>query len=233
MGLGKIKKLKKAVDKIEIDREKRKDQRWKAVGMLITNSQSLEVAPEDEKYIDSDLSLSENIQNCFKKAKDQEKKLLGAEERITELKSEIEALEKGDSSSFKTTNFDLMKKSQTKGRRLELEPGVVVSVGKSAADNLKLLRAARAWDYWMHLKDLPSAHAILQRERGQKLSPKLMQAAAQFLIKMNYGSKGDQKKGEAFDILFVESRFVRPIKGSKTGSVNFSNETVLRIVYEP
>ena len=36
-------------------------------------------------------------------------------------------------------------------------------------------------------------------------------------------------KGETYDLLIVECRYVRPIKGDKNGRVHYTNDRVLRL----
>ena len=118
-------------------------------------------------------------------------------------------------------------KTSVKGRTKTLASGHSIFVGKNAADNLKILRAASSWDYWLHLKDYPGAHAILRRNKKEKLTQAQFHEAAMLLVQEHLKKKASELTGEVFDVLLTEVRFVRPIKGDKLGRVNYTNESVL------
>lgn len=95
-------------------------------------------------------------------------------------------------------------------------------MGKSAQDNVDLLRKSRAWDIWLHLKDYPSAYAILHRQKGQAVSDQTVLVAAKWLIKEGIGAKKNLS-GSKLSVVFVETRHVRPMKGDKLGRVTYHN----------
>lgn len=176
-----------------------------------------------------------NIEVVFEKAKQAASKLQGTQERRRILLSEIRKLElatfEGSQSlqgSDRSKIDDLMKNISAKGRKLHLESGAVVYCGKSGADNLALLRKAKAWDYWLHLKDYPGAHAILHRSRDQEISYEEVQKAALWVLKESLGSK-TLMPGEKYSVVLVECRFVRPIKGDKLGRVTYHSEKQLTV----
>lgn len=176
--------------------------------------------------IDSAQSRAWNMEQAFAKAKQLVAKREGTERRRGILKSEIEALEKAVFRAVPGTAapaFDLMKKAEAKGRRLGLDGGLSAVMGKSAADNLALLRKARAWDYWMHLRDYPGAHAILSRQRDQKIGDKELRQVARWLAKEALGSK-IAASGGRLAVVMAECRHVRPIKGDKLGRVTYHHE---------
>jgi predicted ribosome quality control (RQC) complex YloA/Tae2 family protein len=94
-------------------------------------------------------------------------------------------------------------------------------VGRSSRDNLALLRKARAWDFWLHLKDVPSAHAILQREKNQHLKDQDLNKAGKWLVEQSFRLKKEKYQGQRFEVVFAECRYVRPIKGDKVGRVTY------------
>ena len=133
--------------------------------------------------------------------------------------------------------IDTEKKRVTKGdrpaaRTLHLAENMYVVAGKSARDNMDLLRKAHALDMWLHVKDQPSAHAILFRPKGAKISDEMLRKASQWLLKMSLGAKYKNHVGEKFEILSVECRFVNPIKGDRMGRVNYRNEKVFIAKFE-
>lgn len=197
------------------------------------------LAPEDfrpEKIplswqgsVDFKKNLFANIESVFEKAKQAAGKVQGTEARRDLLREEITQLE---SLSFEQSQRqrserppvdDLMKSTEAKGRKLNLESGAIVYCGKSGADNLSLLRKAKAWDYWLHLKDYPGAHGIIHRSRDQEISFEELQKAALWVLKESMGSKL-LLPGEKYAVVLVECRFVRPIKGDKLGRVTYHSE---------
>ncbi len=54
------------------------------------------------------------------------------------------------------------------------------AMGKNAGENLKLLRQAKSWDLWIHLKDYPSAYAILQKPKDKNVSDQVLIQASQW-----------------------------------------------------
>lgn len=177
------------------------------------------------------------IEKIFQKAKQLDKKKLGATERIEILQLEVKKIsdlifqiESGDFDPIQIqkqkNNKSLQRRSQeigARGRRLQLPDQMRADVGKSAADNLLLLRGAKPWDLWMHLKDRPGAYAIISRNREQKVSIDVLQKVFEWLIKMS-GEKLEQ--GGKASVLLTECRFVKPIKGDKLGRVTHQNSQV-------
>ncbi len=59
--------------------------------------------------------------------------------------------------------------------------GQKVMLGKNKKGNIELLKIARAGDIWMHIKDMPSTHVIIQTSK-QNVSDKLLRAAAKLCV---------------------------------------------------
>jgi phage tail tube protein FII len=184
-------KLKKEqlIGKLEIDEQKMKHP-WAAVGQYIIAKQSLDVPDDWKTYVDFNLPLSANIQNCFDRHKAQEKSRLQVIERINHLKQEIDELSKKlDSGDFSTAEkpirslaSELLGKAKAKGRKKILADQVEAVFGKSAQDNMALLRKAQPWDLWVHVKDLPSAHLFIRRPRGKQVDHHLILEAARWCL---------------------------------------------------
>jgi predicted ribosome quality control (RQC) complex YloA/Tae2 family protein len=186
------------------------------------------VPPEWQGLLNFKESLFKNIETVFEKGKHAAGKIQGTQERRDILLQEIAALEKATFEKSarpggKPKLDDLMKNIDAKGRKLHLESGAVVYCGKSGADNLSLLRKAKAWDYWLHLKDYPGAHAILHRTRDQEISLEEIHKAALWVLKESLSAK-TVLDGQKYAVVLVECRFVRPIKGDKLGRVTYHSE---------
>jgi|GEM_PF-1056954 len=174
---------------------------------------------------------------AFNQARQVERKREGAIERIQVLKAEIEKLQNfnayqnsqggtgparsAGSQGQSVKRQERRPENRPETRQLKLESGAIAWIGKSAADNLKLLRQARAWDFWLHLKDSPSAYAIVRREKNQKIPQAELDKIGVWLLSQSQLAK--KSPSAESDILVVECRYVRPIKGDKLGRVTYVN----------
>lgn len=193
------------------------------------------VPTQFNEVVDRKISLSKNIEHFFKRAKDNERKLEGSKERIAKLQTELNDLKvKGPSAFIKKTathqsgvrKKSLLEAASAKGRKLQVGDDVEVYIGKSAADNLALLRKAQPFDYWMHLRDYPGTHAILRRTRNRIVSDEELHEVGKWVVQQSLHKNPDQLANMRFDVLLVECRYVRPIKGDKLGRVNYTNDRV-------
>lgn len=231
----KLESARRSIDKVASEIENKEQSPWRKLGEWLVANQSLDVPDEFKALVDQRRKLAWNIEQCFHKAKEADRKLEGTRARLRELKASVSELEnrlaKGNwviDAAPKTP-----KAERTNARTLHVSENLQVVVGKSARDNLDLLRKARAWDIWLHVKDRPSAHAILFRPKGAKVTDDVMRKAAQWLVKMSLGSKYKEHMGEKFQILNAECRFVSPIKGDRIGRVTYRNEKVFGIQFDP
>lgn len=218
----------KALGEIQKQIDSDKQDLWYEAGQFLKTHGHLQVPEHLQSCINKKESLSWNIENCFSKAKQLVGKKEGARERLEELKKEISVLEKSryQEKPAKNTLNDLMQKAEARGRKLHLDSGALAYCGKSAADNLALLRQAKAWDYWLHLKDYPGAHAIIHRQRDQLIAENEIQEVAEWVAKESLSSKS-LMVGQKVAVVIVECRFVRPIKGDKLGRVTYHSERTL------
>lgn len=229
-----LEKKRKALDEIEGILKENASEKLYELGTYLKNLNPQEfqakvVPVQWHPYLDFQKKLFVNIENVFEKAKQVAHKVQGTQERKNILLAEIEKLEKTTfeasqrQASSRLKIDDLMKNIEAKGRKLNLGSGAIVYCGKSGADNLALLRRAKAWDYWLHLKDYPGAHAIIHRSRDQEIPFEEIQKAALWVLKESTTSK-TLMPGEKYAVVLVECRFVRPIKGDKLGRVTYHSE---------
>ncbi len=195
------------------------------------------ILPEHLQLVNQNETVNWNIQKCFEKAKLAKNKIQGAANRLHIIEKEIEKLTEilANSSEQKFQQyvqhqseaklFQVQKrKSSATFRQFLLSPelGIYCYIGKSAAENLKLLRQAKAWDLWLHLKDYPSAYAIIQKNKDQSISDEILRQAAQWLVKESVKAK-DSMIGSKLSVVIVDCRHVRPIKGDKIGRVTYNH----------
>jgi len=209
------------------------------LGEWLKAQYSLDVPDEWRELIDSKKSLSWNIEHAFYRAKENERKSAGTRARIAIVEAELQKLEKTGPAKFdlpgkggaQKPNESLLARAAARGRRHQIASDLDVYIGKSASDNLALLRKAQAFDFWLHLRDHTGAHAILRRTRGRAVTDLEFQEAGRWVLEQSLGLRVKGMKGERFDLLIVECRYVRPIKGDKIGRVNYTNDRVMTIRY--
>lgn len=225
-------KKKKALAKVDEELRRKRDMPWKQVGDWLKANQNLNVPKEWEPFVDRRRKLSWNIEECYTRAREVEGKLYGTEKRLETLRTEIVQLEERMRQPMTTTVLERkapqpLIDAGASGRTLRLSDELTLISGKSASDNLKLLRKARAWDFWFHLRDVPSSHAILFRNKNTVVSDKIVQQVVDWYVRQHLGAKYKHHAGEKIQILMAECRHVRPIKGDKLGRVTFQNERVV------
>jgi len=204
---------------------------WTEIGEHLKTYGTKNLKPEWHQYLDFSETVSQNIQNCFAKAKAAKVKVVGAQNRLHVLENELKAFDDLSEQAFQAHLERLTAKKNQKTnseravegrvRKLALpEVNLICYMGKSAKDNIDLLRKAKAWDYWIHLKDYPSAHAIIHRQKEQSVSNSTFIKVADWLVRESLNDK-QVMKGAKFAVVIVECRHVRPIKGDKLGRVTY------------
>jgi predicted ribosome quality control (RQC) complex YloA/Tae2 family protein len=203
------------------------------LGEWLKANGTLEGAPGP---VNPDESLSWNIEHAFHRAKENERKSEGTRDRIAQVTEELLELQKLGPARFDRPvkgvsakqQESLLAKASARGRRHQIGD-LEVFIGKSAADNLAILRKAQPFDLWLHLRDFPGAHAIMRRTRGRNVTDAELREAGEWVVEQSLGKRA--QPGERYDMLIVECRYVRPIKGDKLGRVNYSNDRVMALRY--
>ncbi|MDX9732206.1 MAG: hypothetical protein RBT63_10580 [Bdellovibrionales bacterium] len=243
-----IKKKRRALEKVKEEIRLKAESPARAVADWITANQSLRVPDEPgwRELIDETKGLAGNIQKLYGVAKAHERKLAGTRERAAILEKEIEKLEEraargpeygGDRvenatiSGGKAGVSDLFQVAAARGRKFQVADDLILYLGKNGAENLAILRKAQPFDYWLHLREYPGAHAILRRARGRVVSDADLLKAGAYVAEQTMKRRAIDLKGEAFDLLIVECRYVRPIKGDRLGRVHYTNDRVLRLKF--
>ena len=98
--------------------------------------------------------------------------------------------------------------------------GYPVYIGKNRQGNVELLKKARAGDIWMHLKDLPSAHVIIQTNK-QNLPEHILRTAAELCAKFSV------KHGGKYLVDYTQRRNVKPKEGSNVEYVKYKTIGVI------
>ena len=202
---------------------------WYQLGELLKSKKLNEIGSEWDPFLNRKRNQAWNLEQCFQKAKQMVKKRQGTLERKKIVKEEIKFLENqmnGEIEALGKAEPVLPKRKslvEVRTRKKQLPSGVIAFLGKSAEDNMKILRQSQAWDYWLHLRDYPSAHAIIQRTKHQEISREELQMVALWLAQESLQRK-ILLPGTRLEIVYTECRHVRPIKGDKLGRVHYQNE---------
>ncbi len=186
---------------------------------------------EFTKLVDFEKKVSWNIEKAFEKVKQLQSKSVGAQKRKQILIAEISKLQDLSESAFAKSLQNMSqaksaqlqrKKTEAQVRKLVLDEtrGIVCWMGKSAIENSKLLRESKAWDLWIHLKDYPSAYAILQKSKDQSIPDVMILKAASWLATESLKSK-NKLAGSKYAVVIVECRHVKALKGDKLGRVTY------------
>ncbi len=232
-----LNKKKNALEALTKSLESFDQQKWSALGEALKTPGPM--PPDLAQLLDTKLSRSENMEHAFKKAKDSERKRSGTLERIEKLKQEIESLSRPGAEfqhekkqGIKSSGTKSLIKAEARGRKLQLTDGLEAVCGRSGKDNLAILRQARSWDLWLHLKDYPGAHAIVFREKNKVVSSVDLEKVCEWLIRESPAAKGFAW-GAKYEVVVAETRFVRPIKGDSLGRVTYQNPTVYTFASKP
>ena len=223
-----MKKQRTIIQKITKDIEIKKNLPWRSVGEWLYKHQSLKVPEPWKAYVDTQESLAWNRNNCFVNAKKNQEKILKSTQRLEEVLNVLRVLEEGGVPQSPP-------KGSSKGivmpvanyRTLSLPSGNKFCVGKSARDNLLLLRGGKPWHLWLHLKDIPSAHGLAFINKGEVLSEELLSLCCQFLLSCHFKQKLGSYKGEVFPVIYTSKRHVQPLKGDRNGRVIPCNIKIL------
>ena len=96
-----------------------------------------------------------------------------------------------------------------------------ISVGKNEKGNEFLLKNSKKDDFWFHLKDMPSAHVIVQTNK-QNLSEEIIKFAAKICVNFSVKNSGN------YLVDYTKRKDVSPVKGSFVNYINFKTISVLK-----
>ena len=239
----KIEALKKELEELsDLEKLRKEAERWKRWGELLKYNLHL-VKPgqkevkvtdfstgrEETVPLDPALSPKENLNRFFKKYRKALKRLEFAENRLEEIKQELERaelLKETVISKEKAEDLEVFTPGGTREITVPdfltftLPSGRRIFVGRNASENEFLsLKLANPWDFWFHAKEVPGSHVILRLGKGEEPSEEdiLLSAAA-----AAYFSKGRESGKVKVDYTRVKN-LKKPPKTPK-GFVIYSRE---------
>lgn len=203
---------------------------WPAVASWLGEHRSLEVPKEHLEFVDAHKSLAWNIENAFAKTKQIKEKIKAVQERQQLLQQELEKFDFTASTSQKERVPHSLAEG-TKARTKVINEAIRAFIGKSAEDNLKILRKAKAWHLWLHIKDLPGSHGIIAFDKNVQVTVEVLREVARWVVEQSLSLKQREDwRGIKCEVIYCECRFVTPIRGDKLGRVNYKNEKTLTVV---
>jgi predicted ribosome quality control (RQC) complex YloA/Tae2 family protein len=114
-------------------------------------------------------------------------------------------------------------------RLFRCAPGIVVFVGRSAADNDALtFRVARPQDLWLHARGVEGAHVVLPLDKGKAPSPEALVDAAHLAAHFSgYRSEA------SVEVQYATRGHVRKPRGSPPGLVVVEPARAMLVRMEP
>lgn len=228
----KIQKKIQAIEKIKTQSEENGHivKRLYDIGERLKYQDINQLDAEDRKWIQGLKGQDWNRDQIFKKAKLINAKKTGILARIEILQAEIESLSKDldGSAPVGKHNISVVSKGDIDTRKLEVSNELSLYIGKSAKDNIQLLKNSKSWEIWFHLKDYPSAYAITRRNKGVPVSSSDLVKMATWFAKECFKSK-KEKSPAYIEVIYTEIRFVKLVKGDRLGRVTHANTKTLRV----
>ncbi len=203
---------------------------WPLAAQWMSANRSLEVPAELRELVDEEQTLAWNIERAFTKSKQIKEKIKAIEERVAVLQKEIDHFASQPSSIKQKVAANKTAIDGSKGRTKIISDQIRAFIGKSAEDNLKILRKSKAWHLWLHVKDLPGSHGIIAFDKSVKVPIEVLREVAVWVVEQSLSAKQRESwKGVKCEVIYCECRFVTPIRGDKLGRVTYKNEKVLSV----
>ncbi|MHB8765881.1 MAG: NFACT RNA binding domain-containing protein, partial [Deferrisomatales bacterium] len=110
--------------------------------------------------------------------------------------------------------------------RYRSSDGWALWVGRNGRENDRLVREARPWDLWLHVRDAPGAHVLVRGPGREARVPDRTLAEAAGLAALHSRRSGEG----AVDVMVLAAGRVRKPKGASPGRVTVAGERTLRVV---
>lgn len=239
--------------KARIDKGSQSENYYKIGNYLLANyhlikpqTDSIEICDDKGKTLivklRKDISVSENVNLYFEKAKDEAKNFKKSVELYDYYFKKFESLKIIKEKYLTAQNFDevqeifkllklnivdnakLKKNHNMKFREFLLNDKYNVYVGKDSKSNDELsLKFAQKNDYWLHARGVAGSHVLLRNINPKESIPKdIIKKAASIAA---YYSKA--KSAGLVPVSYTLAKYVIKRKGMESGQVQISNEKVL------
>lgn len=192
----------------------------------------------------SELTLLENSQMYYEKAKKLQNRGLNLELKEVEILDSIAKYENllaellSITDILKFEEFEMKHKDffgeispadehqmSGKFRHFDLGDGYILYVGKNARNNDELTFGfAKPNDYWFHARSVGGSHCVLRVNRGQIPPKHIIQKAGQIA---GYFSKA--RKSKYVPVAYTQRKYIHKPKGMPPGTVVMSREEVIMV----
>lgn len=179
--------------------------------------------------LEPDLSPNENLERYYTRYRKDKKSSELAHEEVLKCEAELEERKKHweevlcGSTPLEKLKKELSGTAENKEERIkEGRPGVYVKsngwdliIGRNAKENDEILRSyTRGSDLWMHTRDFAGGYVIIKAQRDKTVPlPVLLDAAS---LAIHYSKA---RKNAKADLYYTEVKYLRRVKGGKTGLV--------------
>lgn len=171
------------------------------------------------------LSMTENMEQYFKRADKGQRGLVHVERRRRELRKLLQNVEEGKlpqqrvSAGTDSAPTTSLLPRRFKGMDVAIfvsSDGYTLVRGKNKKANHDIIsKAASTFDYWFHVSDGPSSHVILRRDHPAQNVPETTLREAAILCAL----KSYRKEDVRADVMYALVKDVRKVKGFAHGQV--------------
>lgn len=153
----------------------------------------------------------------FSKAKKLERKSKNIHIQREDIEAKLTFLQKLEQVIHNAKNIEeleTLSQKQKKSKRSKKDVfetffhlGYKIAIGRNQNENKKLLEQARAEDIWLHIRDIPSSHAIIKTDRKEPPLQVIM-TAAKLCVDFSTDKTGD------YEVDYTKRKFVKPKEGA-------------------
>ncbi len=178
---------------------------------------SIAILKAERQTAESDMAYLENVLAYIQQAK-------GDKDTLSEIQLELETEGFLKSSSNRQKQQRKSSSKETKGvpQALVTRDGFTIRIGRNNAQNDRLtLKLSKSHDIWMHVKDVPGSHVVIEAGNRQIPNSALEKAA----ILAAYFSKAQNSSNVPVD--YTEIRNVWKPNGARPGHVLYKHQKTL------
>jgi predicted ribosome quality control (RQC) complex YloA/Tae2 family protein len=197
--------------------------------------------------LDGDLTVGENINEMFSKAKKMKKQAVMFATQVAESKNEVAELQ-AHIKTLESAAVDDQELDSIAARKLGIKPqdharaqkriksefrifsasdGTPLYVGKDAHNNDLLTKGAKANDYWFHVVGIPGSHVVAPMKRKtDEPGEKLLREAA--MLAIHYSKFRESRAGEVY---VTQKQHLKKKKGMAPGMWSVEKAETLYVKY--
>jgi predicted ribosome quality control (RQC) complex YloA/Tae2 family protein len=197
----------------------------------------------EERWVEiklkKELTVSENAERFYRKAKGEKENELRLEQnleiqkvRFFQTQKEYQSLQNAKQWMDLKPFVVLQKKGEEDEESLPYWPKTFLDfeiwIGKNAKANDEMLRLAHKDDLWLHARDSPGSHVIVRKKKEKTVPKPVLERAAQWAA---FFSKS--KNESLVPVMVTERKYVRKIKGNAPGLVKVEREKTVMVEPKP